>query len=580
MRRLVVPLLLVLLAGCSLPLPSGVQSARRVAAEQRPQDDITVIPPGPRRGESPLQVVSGFLGAQASATDAHGIARRFLSSAARWNDAGDVLVYDPASLLLELPTEVGAVPPMTGVGATAQVTSTATVSARIRADGSYDAQPPRTVTESYTVRREADGQWRLVAVPPGLRLTPADRDRSFTAERTYFLAPPVPGESAHLVADPVFLPDAPDLRSGALALVRRLVAGPTGSLAGSVTTAVPVGSGVDSVVAAGSGVVDVALSGQPGELSPADRQQLSAQLVWTLRSLPAFTGLRLHIGGHPLLLPNTGAAVQDAASWATYDPDGLPTDTPVYYVDGRRLRALDTVLPVTPASSPELSDKGAVPVDEVAVTPGRTQLALISSDGAVRLGPLKASSYPVVLRRPGLQSPSWGAGGSGLYLLEGTQRLLRVVGQDDAREVPIDGAPTVLTSVAVARDGVRIALVSRGRLLVGRVERAGAQLRVTGLTAVAPSLSIVRDVSWAGPTSLVAVGTLQGTVLPVRVAVDGSSLVPLDGPGLPGRPTAVTSSPGGTVVGAVGPQGSRLYRATSSGFSALPGRGSAPAYPG
>lgn len=571
MKRLVVPLLVaLLLAGCSLPLPRGVQSASRVAAEQRPQDDITVIPPGPRPGESPLQVVSGFLGAQASAADAHGIARRFLSRAARWDDAGDLLVYDPASLLLEVPADGGTA---------AQVTSTATVSARIRRDGSYDPQPPRTVTETYSVRREVDGQWRLAAVPSGLRLTPADRDRSFSEQRTYYLAPPVPGESAHLVADPVFLADAPDLPGGATALVRRLVAGPTASLAGSVLTAVPAGSVVSGVTTTGSGVVEVDLSGRPGELSPAARQQLSAQLVWTLRSLPDFTGLRLRVGGQLLDLPNTGTAVQDAASWATYDPDGLPADTPVYYVDGRRLRALDTVLPVTPASSPVLSDRGAVPVDQVAVTPGRTQLALVSSDGAVRLGPLKASSYPVVLRRPGLQSPSWGAGGSGLYLLEGGRRLLRVVGQD-AREVPIAGGPTVLSSMAVARDGVRIALVSGGRLLIGRIEPAGARLRVAGLVPVAPALSAVRDVSWAGPTSLVAVATLQGTVLPVRVAVDGSSLVSLDGPGLPGQPTAVAASPGGTVVAAAGPQGSRLYRATGSGFSALPGRGSAPAYPG
>ena len=569
-RRL--PLLLaVLLAGCSLPLQRGVQSATGVSAEQRPQDDIRVIPPGPRDGESALQVVSGFLGAQASATEAHAIARRFLSPVARWDDAADLLVYDPASLLIE---------PTQDSGGIAQVTTQATVTARIRRDGSYDAQPRHTVTESYSLTRPAGGQWRLVSVPPGLRLTPADRDRSFTAERTYFLAPAVPGESPHLVADPVYLPDSSGLVAGAEALVRRLVAGPSETLTGSVQTAVPLRTDVDRVSSTGAGVIEVGLRGRATELSPAARQQLSAQLIWTLRSLPGFTGLRLRVGGELVAPPSTGTVLQDVGSLASYDPDGLPADAPLYYVDGRRLRARDTVLPVTAATSPELGAAGAVPVDQVAVAPGRGLVALVTREGTLRLGSLKGGSYLLALRRPGLRSPSWGAGGSGVWVLEGSRRLLRVLGKDDAHEVPLEGAPTGLTALAVARDGVRVALVSSGRLLVGRVQRSGGALRVVGLVAVAPDLLGVQAVSWAGATTLVAIGSLQGTLLPVRIAVDGSSLVPLDGPGLPGRPTAVAASPGATVVAADGPQGSRLFRANGSGFTALTGRGTAPAYPG
>ena len=561
-------LALLALAGCSLPLPQGVQSTRGVPAQQRPQDDITVIPPGPRPGQPPDAVVQGFLNAEASPVDSHAVARRFLAGRAGWDDRGDLLVYDPASLEVVLQREDAQ---------SADVTTTVTVSATIRRDGSSAALAPRVVTDSYRLTRSGR-DWRLASVPAGLRLTPADRDRSFSAVRTWFLAPPVEGEGRHVVPDAVFLPDRPDVRGSVDALVRRLVAGPSRSLAGSVLTAVPPGAVVQRVDVDATGVVQVRLTGGREVLTPARLEELSAQLVWTLRGIPSFTALRLSVGGQ-VVAPAGGPADQVAGSFDAYDPDGLGPVPLLFYVERRRLRALDTDLPPGPATTGDPGRRGAFAVDEVAVSNGQTRLALVSGT-TLRIGPLRSTSYPLVLARPGLHAPSWGAGGLGLWLLQGSSRLLRVGGLDDVHEVPVDGAPGRLTALAVSRDGVRVALVSDGRLLVGRVDRSGGTVRVVGLVEVAPSLSAVTDVAWVGAASLAAVGTLQGTVLPVRLAVDGSSVVPLDGPGLPGPPVGIAASPAGIVVEARTPAGSRLFRATGNGFAVLAGRGTAPAYPG
>ena len=557
------------LAGCSLPLPRGVQSATGVPAEQRPQDDITVIPPGPRPGQLPDQVVTGFLNAQSSPAGRHAVARRFLDRVGRWDDGGDVLVYDPASLEVK---------PLHEDGGTAEVRTTLTAVATLRRDGSAASLPPTSVTDTYRLVRTSGGDWRLAGAPAGLRLTAADRDRSFSAARTWFLAPVVSGESRHVVPDAVFLPDRPDAGSTVEALVRRLVAGPSQALAGSVDTAVPTGSRVERAGIDSSGLVRVDLSG-PARMSPSQGAELSAQLVWTLRDVPTFTALRLRVGGVAVSLPPGASSDQGPDDYDGYDPDGLGATPRIYDVQDARLRVVDAPAEPGSGATGRPWTAAVTGVLEVAVNTSQTSIALVVPTG-VRIGPLRGTTDRRI-RAAGLHSPSYGSGGSGLWVLQGSHRLLRVLESGALLEVPVAGAPSGLTSLAVSRDGVRVALVAGGRLLVGRVDRSGSTPQVVGLVEIAPTLSKVRDVAWAGPASLAVVGTLQDTVLPVRVAVDGSTVAPLDGPGLPGRPMSIAASPVGTIVEALNAQGtSQLFRATSSGFVALAGSGRAPAYPG
>ena len=102
-RALLCLVLLLALAGCGLPRAGGVQRPGEVAAEQRLPEPINVLPPGPQPGATPEEVVLGFLAAQSSGRDRHGIARSFLAPDARagWRDDAGVVVHDPGKTSAE-----------------------------------------------------------------------------------------------------------------------------------------------------------------------------------------------------------------------------------------------------------------------------------------------------------------------------------------------------------------------------------------------------------------------------------------------------------------------------------------------
>lgn len=569
MRRLGFALLAVLaLGGCSLPLPGEVHPVGEVPAEERAGGALQVIPPGPKPGATPVETVLGFLGAQASSEGRHAVARQFLAQGERqrWRDDLDVQVYDPDRLSLrQVPT---------GVEGLAQVQVVSHVSAVVRADGSYATRPGVRVVEDYHLVR-VGGQWLLDDVPAGLRLTAADRQRAFTPWPVFYLAPPSRDDDApHLVPDLVFLPAGPD---PARSLVLRLLRPPSQALAGSVTTAVPVGARLRQVLTSPGGVVTVDLTGLRAGPKGHAAQDLSAQLVWTLRSLgTSFRGLRLLVDGQSLPVPGEDA-VQGAGAWGAYDPQGLGPAPPYFYTSSRRLRA-SVELPASPATAGDVGDARAVPVDVVAVTTDRTRVALVDSLGpgpdTVRVGPLNGTAFPVVARGGSLTSPTWGSGQHGLWLVRDEREVVRV--DDRLRRVAVHGLPRGrLSSMAVSRDGARVALVVAGRLYVGRVELGPEGPRVVGLALVLPGLHDATRVTWASSTELVVLGVVRRASQLLRVAADGSSVLALSTAGL--AASDVTASPAGLVLLAAG----RLYESSNGAFRPVQvGKPSAPAFPG
>jgi len=513
--RVAAPCLAVLLAGCGLPLADGVQRPGAVPAEQRLSEPINVLPPGPQPGASPEAVVFGFLAAQSSARDEHGIARQFLApaQARSWDDDAGVTVYDP-----------GTVTPQTEQDEDEVVVSLRLdVVGGVQRDGSADVRPATEVVQRYRLVQEPDEQWRLVQVPSGLSLSSAARDRAYDALSVYFLAPQVLGSGRHLVADLLQLP-ARDER--AAVLVDRLLAGPSGGLDDSVQTAVPAGTRLVSPVrTTAQGEVTVDLSGEVAALSDAARQELSAQLVWTLRQVPGFARLRLLVEGEVLPVPGV-ASPQPQSSWPGFNPSG-PSEHPggLALVRGQ-LRDLDRAREQSPAVLEERSD-----VVDVAVDPRSSALAVLTERGGqrtVETGPL-TGGLTAGLTSPGLLSPTWGSGELGLWLLR----------SGDAPAVlllPADGGATVQVAVQglpaldddallrVSRDGARVALVADGVLYVGRVVLGQAQPRVVDLRRLATD---VRDVAWeTGTTLAVLVADTEAPLLPLlRLSVDGTSAV-------------------------------------------------------
>ncbi len=563
MRRLVVPVLVLLLGGCSLPLPGGVRGTAGVQAEpQRDGEVLQVLPPGPQAGQSPTQVVVGFLQAQVNADGNHAIARSFLttSAAQAWDDAVQVQVYDLAS------QRVTAVPGEKGPGSEAAVTVSSKVTGLIGSDGHFT--PQSLVTEEDYRLERVKGEWRLSSVPSGLRLTSADRARSYPPFTVYHVARSAVADQRRLVPERVFVPAGAGL---ARRLVDRSLHRPSGALADTVVDRGELA--VRSVGTDSAGVVTVDLDASATALSPALRQGVSAQLVWTLRALgTGFSGLRLLAGGQPLRVPGEDA-VQDDQSWASYDPSGLSASPPYLYVDRRRLKAsAGVVLPTTGR------------VDAAALDPSGELLGLLegrpTGPVTVRVGPLSGppsgTSYPEVVTAPGLESPTFGSGWRGLWMLQ-EQRyvVLLLTGRPALMRVPVRGGlpAGAVTALAVSRDGARLALVVDERLYVGVVVGAGTSTRVLELTALLPGAE-VSDVDWVTGTELAVVGHVGGGAAQLlRLAVDGSGLENLNTAGR--VPEHVSASPAGILF----TSGGAVYAYTGRTPTRI-ASGSAPAYPG
>jgi hypothetical protein len=573
-KRLAALTVLLLLTGCGLPLGDGVQVPKQVAAGQQQRGDIQVLPPGPRPDNTEEQVVRGFFGAQSNPEDGHASARAFLTPERQrlWKDAGQVSVFDSALTIAAAPDEPHVF----------------LVSGRrvgvIHEDGSYTRANDR-VSMRVRLQRDAKRGWELADVPDGLLLSVADRDRSFRPLSVYFLAPAAGANpSPHLVPDPVFVPVTAD---PAQALVQRLLKGPSAQLGDSVETAVPDDTTLlHKVTTDGAGVVTVDLSKQVAEAPQEQKEQLSAQLVWTLRGVQsAFSRLRLRSDGEDVRVAGADedGALQDRNDWSSYDPDAQVSRASAYYISGRRLRSLDGPLP---AGSSGLDSQ---PVDVGAASPRGGTIALLTDEGAqwvLRIGPLTG---PKVVRRRGtsLLSPSWGSGEAGVWLVDG-RRLVLVPVTGPAVAVPVDGigAYGPISGVRLSRDGVRVALIagvgSGRRLLVGRVSSQAGQLRVVGLHSLAPGVTDVRDVSWQNATSLVVLGRLGGLpLLPVGVAVDGSTVAVLRRVGLENSALhSLTAAPGRQlVIAADSDDDPWLYRDTGLIYARAT-RGYAPFYAG
>jgi hypothetical protein len=573
----------VLLTGCGLPLESGVQSPGRVAAEPAEPAPVQDFPPGPQPGDSPAEIVSGFLRAQTNPDDGHALARQFLHPDVRdaWDDNNPVVVYSARPRVVPDRVDESVV----SVELVAQ--------ARID-DGVHRLSQGSTLSEVYRVRRDESGEFRLVEVPTGLRLPPVEAERSFDAYPVYFVGPAIDGTGAGpLVADRVFVPvEAPT----ADALVRRLLAGPSEALRGAVTSAFPAGTTLRRPVTTVDGIVEVDLTAHVEQTTQEQRRQLSAQLLWTLRAAgEVFTALRLRVDGRPLRVDGVGFP-QERDDWPAFDPAGrTATSMPMLYVDDRRLRALQGRVPAGVRNV-------GVAVDSAVASPRNDALA-VRTDGEdvdeVRIGPVDGP-LEVALSRPAVTSLSWGSGEQGLWA------VTRAAGGEPEVELVLRGAadtvipvpyeqPTgagPLSVLRVSRDGARVAAVfgddADRRLYVGRVERdagrdaSGAQgLRLTGLHPVSPGLTDVADVAWESGTSLVALGRLDTTArLPVRVAVDGSELEPVPTFGLDGEPASLTVTDGQPLVVAAVLDGAPVLFVQSGDLFQKQADGADPAYPG
>ena len=507
---------MLLAAGCSLPLPTGVHRPTAVPGQGQPAE-LQVLPQGPTAGLSPAAAVAGFLAAQASPTGSYAIARQFLTGAAAraWSPEAGISVYSPD-------TERVALAPQRQGETSVQVQLT--VLGEVDQDGHFVPER-RDASDFYGVTKTREG-WRVSTVPKGvgLQLTKIDLLRTFAARNIYYLAPQLPGtgQARHLVPDRVFLPSGPgtDVPTD---LVRRVFAQPSPALKGAVDEVLP-GVAPLSATRSRDGVVTVTLSEDANGLGADDLRDLSARLVWTLRADPLFTGLRLTTT-RGILRPRGSSDVQPASAWSGYDPEGLGADPAYFFVARHRLRASGLKLPASAFTQPA---PAGTAVDTVAVSPRGDRIATLHAVGGqveVDLGSSRSSTVTVGLRAAGLSSPTWGSGEAGLWLIQGHQRVMRLDGSGKhLTPVAIQDRPAGrLTSLALSRDGARAALVIDRKVYVAKVVWHAGVATLSGAVKLLSGPGSPSQVVWSTPTELVVLQPDQGATAVLRLAVDGSS---------------------------------------------------------
>lgn len=519
-----------------------IGSSRFVRALARPPHD----------GMSQDEVVRGFLNAASGFEDGHAVARQYLTAeAARsWDAEAGVQVYgnDTESL-----TDVDE----------HTVRMTADEVALISDRKQYaPVEPGSVLTQDFSLVQQG-GQWRISSPPPGLLLSRAAVERSYREFQTYFIARP----GGILAPNPVLF--ASSQRDVTEDLIRSLLAGPGAWLDPAVTSGFPVGTELNSATVT-DGIARIDLSAPAMQADDLGRQQLSAQLVWTLRQVAGVRAVVITVDGQPLAVPGIDP-IQPRTAWADFDPDGLPAGAPWYLTRSGAVLAMDAANLAVPAAG--AAGVGRPKVARPLVSLDQTSVAATDPSGQLLTAQLdEGSRWARALTSGKSAGGSWDRTGllwlpdkNGVQAVNalGTQKVR--ISLDDVR------------SVQISRDG------SRALVIAGPKDAAAAYLlrmdRTTGpahpsrprLVSAGPVLAGV----WVNATE-VALLTKQ-TGQPAQVATVDLGLFSVHQLAGPPRARSVAAAPDRPLLS--GTADGQIWQFNGSTWVPLaPGR--QPRYPG
>jgi hypothetical protein len=534
MRRALAPLLAVVLlaSGCSLLPTSGAVHREGGAGQVSPHDTAQFAPPGPGKGDSPTQVVKGFMLAMTAVPLTTSVARSFLTETAQpvWNPNESTVVYQSSAIDL-VPDGV-------------RVTLGDAQHLDSRGGWLGGVSPGEGRLDLRLVRD--GGEWRIANPPDAVVVPEWYLDSRFAPVNLYFFDQ----TNRVLVPERIYLPRGEQRAS---TLVRALLAGPGDGLAEVTRTAFPRGTQLDLSVPVGpDGTAEVPLSEQVLRLSRSRLSRVVAQLAWTLRQVPGLTRVRLTSGDVPVPLPDgrRDFSVRDGDAFA---PTVRDASDRLFGVDRGRIvadRRGDTEPAPGPFGRPGFSLKSiGVSVDE-------SRIAEVGGDGGTVFAWARNEGVRRVYEGTDVLRPTYDMF-DGLWLVDRTTLGARVLHRSGGQVSPVD-VPGVsgrdVRAFVVSRDGTRLVAVvatpSGDRLMSSALLRtdAGDLIRPTTARRIAglpDDLGRIVDLSWRSPNDLAVLGRSQD-VSQVR-------FVPLDGsPGDPdeiqadlwqGRATGLAGSP-------------------------------------
>jgi hypothetical protein len=519
----------LVLAGCASMPSSG--EVRKVDKGQLADADAQVrvfgIPP--HVGETPAEIVSGFLEATTSGEPDFATAKKYLTKSLQeqWDPLVGITVLNNGPQSPDS-TDVG-----TGSKAVATIAVSGAKAALVDAKHAYqpDDGPFRT-----TVHLVKEGkEWRISKLDDGLILSKSDFQRIYYPVNMYYFAEL--GSDAQrsgtrqqaLVADPVWLrKQQPDPLA---ATVSALLGGPTDWLAPAVAPAAPAGVRTYGK-GPGQGVtwddpqhLKVRLNRAADGLGHDQCVRLASQLFATVQD--QLTGKLASVE----VQRDDGATICTLPSSQVFAPTALiGSATGRYFIGSEQHQLYElsgdgTAAPVPGPFGAAKADLASVAVRRDGAmaagvkTDGRHLVVGSLADGAT----LQPSQLTSSAQNPknGLSAPSWDGFGD-LWVADRNPAASRLYvlrnGIGAAAQVDVPELDGRVESLRVASDGVRIALVvdedGVKTLKLGRIERGGSfekpQFSVADLRDLTPAGETVGSVSWAGGSKLVLLGSEVG----------------------------------------------------------------------
>ncbi|MEU0797984.1 LpqB family beta-propeller domain-containing protein [Amycolatopsis sp. NPDC005961] len=536
MPRLVFAVLcVVLVAGCAnVPLESQPVV---VSGERQGQGSGDVVPE-PKPDSDPLTLVRDFVGATLKPGQNNAAARAYLDEQGRAN-------WRPSRSLTIIQDTFGTVyDPSPQPDPNTLVVNVRGIDVGTLDQNSAFVPDYSPAALKVKVRKQANGQWRIVDPPPDLYATESDFSENYTAVPVNFYSE----QSATFVPDRRYVVAKP--QSGLPSRVMYLlVHGPSTSLAGSVKNLLGEPVEIDTnVKSLDDGTLLVPLTGLSG-VADDIRHLIAAQIVLTLQYVTS-ARIRILADGAPLVanhpdwrsneLPAYGASLSPSL-----ELKGLMT------VDGR-VRSLGDGAPVGgPAGN------GGYDVVNAAQSIDGKRLAVVDRDGPkvrLRIGDLGHDLPPAGLGGTTLSRPTWRPGTGEVWTVVDQVSVARMVMSPTNQWTPLQVNATDLTQqgdvteLRFSRDGARVAAVVNGLLWVASVVGAGDSVALREPRLLQPhDLQNVVDVDWLTQDTLVAV--TKSTSQPViRVTVDGQRMDAFNSSNLTPQVHGVTAAPGRPIV--------------------------------
>ena len=486
----------LLVTGCSsIPVSAPIKYGQDLTVNQ-PNQFIQVIGRPPIDGMDQIAVVNGFLTALADTRDDYGIAREYLTQAAAqtWRSDSAITIYESGSLEITQ-TQSGALASLSKFG---QIDST----------GYLTVEPKGTqLTAAFDLIKNENDQWRISALADGVLLTSNDIERSFNGYPAYFLD----ADRKNLVPDTVLLPA--NLTGLATSLVQALLDGPSNKIAQAVSNSFPVGTKLTyGSVPVVDGVATVDLTNQILSTDQATRALMSAQLVWTLNSLPNVSSIEIKVSGQPVSI--TGVSTrQTGQDWASYNPAQFTGAELLHFVKDNQVFSYGVDGVLTPMV--QVSQDSQVTLGESIGDIDGGSIAGVSVDGKkVLFNTGRGGQFSVVASGQSVSKPSWDKFGS-IYYSDYGNGIFKIDTKGQKQKINFDSSNFAnvdqVKQVSIAHDGTRIALVisdgSTDLLLFGAIVEIESVSRIVGLHLVERTITAIKDLAWQTPTSIAVLGS-------------------------------------------------------------------------